>query len=226
MISNRFAFLVAAMLLGAGAQAEIIGDPENGEKAFRKCKTCHQVGPEAQHRTGPELNGVVGAAIGTKAGFKYSKDMQELGASGATWTYELLDNFIAKPRDLIKGTRMSYNGVKSPEERSDIIAYLTTFSATDATSDAAFIVTPDILGLEGDVEYGAYLASECTTCHQTDGGDDGIPSIVGLDADVFVTAMHAYREKHRENPVMQMVTGRLNNEEIAALAAYFKDLQD
>ena len=76
------------------------------------------------------------------------------------------------------------------------------------------------------MEYGEYLASECTTCHQASGNSDGIPGIVGLDIETFVTAMHAYKEKHRENPVMQMITGRLANDEIAALAAYFKSLEN
>ena len=84
----------------------------------------------------------------------------------------------------------------------------------------------EILAIEGDLEYGEYLASECTTCHQADGGNDGIPSIVGWETDDFVTAMHAYKQKHRDNPVMQMVTGRLANDEIAALAAYFKSLEN
>ncbi|MEO1549964.1 MAG: c-type cytochrome [Pseudomonadota bacterium] len=82
------------------------------------------------------------------------------------------------------------------------------------------------MALEGDLDYGAYLASECTTCHQANGANDGIPGIVGWDTDSFVVAMHAYREKHRTNPVMQMVTARLSDEEIAALAAYFGALDN
>ena len=94
-----------------------------------------------------------------------------------------------------------------------------------ATSiEAAFTVSQEILAIEGDPEYGEYLGSECTTCHQANGGNDGIPSIVGWETEDFVIAMHAYKEKHRENPVMQMITGRLANDEIAALAAYFKSL--
>ena len=71
-----------------------------------------------------------------------------------------------------------------------------------------------------------YLASECTTCHQASGGDDGIPSIVLWPEEDFVIAMHAYKDKVRPNPVMQLIARRLNNEEIAALAAYFKDLEE
>lgn len=101
------------------------------------------------------------------------------------------------------------------------------FQMNDAVATApAFTVPAAVLALDGDVEYGEYLASECTTCHQADGSNDGIPSIVGWDTADFVTAMHAYREKHRENSVMQMVSGRLDDDEIAALAAYFKDLEN
>jgi len=93
-----------------------------------------------------------------------------------------------------------------------------------APSEPDFVVPADVLAIVGDIEYGEYLSSECTTCHQADGGNDGIPGIVGWDIETFVTAMHAYKEKHRENPVMQMVTGRLADDEIAALAAYFRSL--
>ncbi|MEM8728331.1 MAG: c-type cytochrome [Pseudomonadota bacterium] len=87
-----------------------------------------------------------------------------------------------------------------------------------------YVVSAEVLAIEGDIEYGEYLASECTTCHLADGGNDGIPGIIGWDPAEFVTAMHAYKDKYRENPVMQMVTGRLANDEIAALAAYFQGL--
>ena len=88
-----------------------------------------------------------------------------------------------------------------------------------------FEVSLDILKIEGDAEYGEYLAGDCTGCHQADGSYDGIPSIIGWDEETFVWAMHSYKEKIREHPVMQMMAGRLSNEEIAALAAYFKTLE-
>ncbi len=86
-------------------------------------------------------------------------------------------------------------------------------------------VAPEVLGIEGDRDYGEYLASECVTCHRIDGEVDGIPAIIGWPSDLFVTAMHAYRGKHRINPAMQMVAGRLTDEEIAALAAYFEEIE-
>ncbi|MBL6432246.1 MAG: hypothetical protein HPM95_18675 [Alphaproteobacteria bacterium] len=59
------------------------------------------------------------------------------------------------------------------------------------------------------------------TCHQADGEDKGIPSITGWPGDRFVTVMHAYKTKSRDNPVMQSIAASLSDEEIAALAAYF-----
>jgi cytochrome c len=83
-----------------------------------------------------------------------------------------------------------------------------------------------VLAIVGDPAYGEYLSSECSTCHQRNGSDQGIPSVTGWPTEDFVVAMHAYKEKIRPHPVMQMMAGRLSDEEIAALAAYFADLGD
>ena len=75
-----------------------------------------------------------------------------------------------------------------------------------------------------DVGYGEYLSGECVTCHSQTGVDKGIPSINGLDAEVFASVMHAYKTGDMEHPVMQMVAGRLDDEQIASLAVYFSKL--
>ena len=119
-------------------------------------------------------------------------------------------------------------------EVKDVIAYLRQYSDSpsdlpeaDATATATdHDLAPEILALEGDAEYGEYLSSECTTCHQIDGADAGIRSIVFWPEPDFVVAMHAYKNKRREHPVMNMIAGRLNEEEIAALAAYFSNLEN
>ena len=77
---------------------------------------------------------------------------------------------------------------------------------------------------KGDLEFGEYLAAECAACHQT-GASKGIPAINGIDAEVFVTLMLAYRSKEMENPVMQMIAGRLDDEQIGSLALYFSTLE-
>ena len=75
-----------------------------------------------------------------------------------------------------------------------------------------------------DIGYGEYLSGECVTCHSQSGVDKGIPSINGLDAEVFAAVMHAYKAGDMEHPVMQMVAGRLDDEQIASLAVYFSRL--
>ncbi len=84
-------------------------------------------------------------------------------------------------------------------------------------------VAPEaLLALEGDREYGAYLAAECLTCHSADGEDRGIPGIAGWPREATITALYAYRIKAREHAAMRMIAGRLSDEEIAALALYFE----
>lgn len=75
-----------------------------------------------------------------------------------------------------------------------------------------------------DKAFGQYLSSECVTCHQLSGRYEGIPPIVGWPEPIFIEAMQDYRQKKRNNPIMQTVADRLSPEEIAALAAYFGSL--
>ena len=77
-----------------------------------------------------------------------------------------------------------------------------------------------------DIGYGEYLSGECVTCHSQTGADKGIPSINGLDAEVFAAIMHAYKSGDMEHPVMQMVAGRLDDEQIASLAVYFATIPE
>ena len=79
------------------------------------------------NKVGPNLWGVVGANV-VHGDFDYSDAMRAKGAEGMTWTYDNLDHFIENPKGFIPGTAMSYAGVKNPEERADIIAYLRTLS--------------------------------------------------------------------------------------------------
>jgi cytochrome c len=202
-------------------------DVERGEKVFRKCRSCHQVGANAKVKVGPPLNNVFGRVAGTYEGAKYSNAMKEAGANGLVWTEEILDQYLSKPRGLILTTNMTFSGLKKAQDRSDVLAYLKTFSdETDLAhtqNDPA--VEPAVLALEGDAEYGEYLSGTCVTCHQLDGSDQGLPPITGWPEAAFVTVMHSYKNKHRENSVMQQLAGSLADEEIAALAAYFEGVK-
>lgn len=72
-----------------------------------------------------------------------------------------------------------------------------------------------------DAEFGRYLSSECMTCHGQARAGDTIPDIFGMPETTFVEVVKAYRDRRIENRVMQTIAGRLSDEEIAALAAYF-----
>ena len=82
----------------------------------------------------------------------------------------------------------------------------------------------ELLALEGDVEWGAFLAAECATCHGNAGAADGIPPITGWPEQGFRAVVHAYRTGLRPNQSMQTVAARLSDEEIAALGAYLATL--
>lgn len=105
------------------------GNAELGEKVFRKCKSCHMVGEDAKSKVGPILNGIIGATAGTNEDFakKYSKPMVKAGEEGLVWNAETLSTYLEKPRDMIKGTKMSFAGLKKAEDRENVIAYLEQF---------------------------------------------------------------------------------------------------
>lgn len=225
--------MVLAVFCSTPAQsADWFGDAEAGEDVFSLCAGCHEVGPGARDRIGPHLNGIFGRPVASRKGFSYSELMERAGVDGLVWTVEALDAYIENPRALVSKTRMSFDGLEDAQERADLMAYLRGFS--DSPSDIPEAeptaratdhnIDPAILALQGDPEYGEYLATECLTCHQADGSATGIPSITLWPQDDFVIAMHAYKDRLRPHPVMQMMAGRLSNEEIAALAAYFTNL--
>ena len=226
------AVLTATLAVGKAGASEL-GDGDRGAAVFAQCKGCHQVGPSAKDRIGPNLNGVFGRRAGEIDGFSYSKSMARAGADNLIWTQDTLDAFLENPKALVSRTRMSFRGIKDAADRSDLLAYLRRYSddpsnipeAEPTITGTDHSVDPEILAIQGDPEYGEYLSSECTTCHQIDGSDDGIPSITLWPEEDFVVAMHAYKEKVRPHPVMQLMASRLSDEEIAALAAYFKGLE-
>jgi cytochrome c553 len=69
--------------------------------------------------------------------------------------------------------------------------------------------------------YGKHLAQECTSCHRIDGTDNGIPSIVAWNKDEFITTLKFYKDGARPNPAMVSVAKSLDDEQMAALAAFY-----
>lgn len=226
-------FAVALAVGPFSGQANEIGNVDKGAKIYKKCNACHQVGEGAKNRVGPQLNTLFGRVAGSLEDFSYSKSMERAGTDGVVWTEATLDAFLENPKSLVSKTRMSFAGLEKTADRADVIAYLRLFSDDPANIPEAeptahatdHDLDPAILAIQGDPEYGEYLSSECKTCHQSDGSSEGIPSITQWPEDDFVVAMHAYKRKIRPHPVMQMMAGRLSDEEIAALAAYFHTLK-
>ncbi len=97
---------------------------KSGEKVFKKCKACHQVGEGAKNKTGPVLNGIMGRGFASVDGFKYSKVFKAAGGEGRVWDETAMAEFLTKPKAYLKGTKMSFNGLKKEKDIAAIIAYL------------------------------------------------------------------------------------------------------
>lgn len=130
MSSRLFSIAALSALLAAPALAD--GDAANGEKVFRKCAACHTIDEGAPNRVGPNLHGVVGRVTGSLEGFKFSDAMIAAGEEGHVWTVEELDKYLENPRGMITGNKMAFAGLKKPEERADVIAYLVSQSGDAA----------------------------------------------------------------------------------------------
>ena len=98
-----------------------------GKKVFKKCKSCHQVGEKAKNRTGPHLNGIIGASAGAVEKFKYSKALKKAAEGGLVWGEEELAAFFKKPKKYLRGTKMSFAGLKKEKDIAAVIEYLKTF---------------------------------------------------------------------------------------------------
>ncbi len=98
------------------------GSAEAGAAVFAKCSTCHSIEQGGANGIGPNLYGVLGTDIGAHApGFDYSS---ALASHGGAWTYENMDAWLASPRGFADGTKMSFAGLGSAEDRANIILYM------------------------------------------------------------------------------------------------------
>jgi cytochrome c len=98
-----------------------LGDITSGEKVFKKCAACHSINKGGKNKIGPALYNVVGRAVGGVNDYKYSK---ALASYGKEWTFEELNGFLTKPSSYLKGTKMSYAGLRKEKDRASVIKYL------------------------------------------------------------------------------------------------------
>jgi len=92
-----------------------------GAKVFKKCAACHSITEGGANKIGPALWGVLGRSAGSIPDYKYSKAMV---AHGKNWSFEEMNGFLIKPKDWIKGTKMSFAGLKNAKERAAVILYM------------------------------------------------------------------------------------------------------
>ena len=93
----------------------------DGAKIFKKCAACHSIARGGSNKIGPALWGVLGRQAGSISDYKYSKAM---AAHGKTWSFEEMNGFLTKPKNWIKGTKMSFAGLKNAKDRAAVILYM------------------------------------------------------------------------------------------------------
>lgn len=135
MIRTTIAALCAAAALGlwatqpalaqdatdnAAAVAALGGDAEKGARVFNKCKACHVADAET-NRVGPYLMHVFGRHAGTVEGYNYSDAMK---GADVVWNADTLSQYLASPKEFVPGNKMTFVGLKKPEDIANVLAYL------------------------------------------------------------------------------------------------------
>ena len=122
----RLGVLLALAPLMAGAALAASagkGDPKRGEVAFQKCFACHALEP-GRNFSGPSLAGILGRRIAADPDFDYSPALRALARSHPRWDATVLGRYIADPEAVAPRTSMTFTGIRSEQERADLIAYL------------------------------------------------------------------------------------------------------
>ena len=92
-----------------------------GAKIFKKCAACHSITEGGANKIGPALWGILGRTAGSLPDYKYSKAM---AAYSKNWSFEEMNGFLLKPKEWIKGTKMSFAGLKKAKDRAAVILYM------------------------------------------------------------------------------------------------------
>lgn len=121
MLRNSVAAVLVLSCLGSAALAE--GDAVKGETVFKRCMACHAI-DDMSIKTGPSLKGVYGRVAGSFEGYSYSEDLAKMKADGKVWDDALLDQYLTNPKAVAPKGKMSFGGLKKPEDRLDLIAFL------------------------------------------------------------------------------------------------------
>lgn len=112
------------------AERLVKGDSAHGRQLYGGCATCHAPQKNGANRVGPPLWGIIGRQVGAIASFNYSRAMRRAAEEGNHWSFETLYIYLNAPQRFIKGTTMSYVGMKDEQDRADLILYLRSLADT------------------------------------------------------------------------------------------------
>ena len=115
--------VTAPLAIALVASPALAQDVKKGERVFKRCAACHNIDQE-KNKIGPHLVGVVGRKAGSVDGFKYSSSLLQKAEEGLEWTEENLDTYLESPKKFIPRGKMAFAGLRKPDERADVIAYL------------------------------------------------------------------------------------------------------
>jgi cytochrome c len=112
-------------------------DTKKGEALAKACLACHSFGKGEAAKIGPNLYGIVNNKQAHMDGFPYSDSLKDMGAKGGHWSYANLNHFLWKPPSYVKGTKMTFPGLKKTQDRADVIAYLRSLADAPAPLPSA-----------------------------------------------------------------------------------------
>ena len=118
--------LVVAVMMAGSYASTMAQDAQKGAAVFNICLACHAIGPGAQNKIGPELNGLDGRKAGTVPDFEYSDANKN---SGIVWNEETFEDYIKNPAAKVPGTKMIFPGIKNEQQAKDLWAYISQFDA-------------------------------------------------------------------------------------------------
>nr|WP_321359375.1 cytochrome c family protein [uncultured Hyphomonas sp.] len=165
---DKFAYCIDVAGGGAAAAEEeevfdlgallAAADVSRGERTFKgQCTTCHTIAEGAPNGTGPNLHGVVGAPKHHHTDFNYSGAMTEVSGN---WTYEDLNHWLENPGAFIRGTSMSFAGLRKDPDRINVIAYLASQSPDAPPFPAPLPAADEDTGAAAAAEDGAEAPAE------------------------------------------------------------------